>query len=59
MVIGGYTDDGWTDDIELVSLDSNPVPDCLSDLNPFPYGTIYESAGAAIASGTFEDSVWK
>ena len=51
MVIGGYTDDGWTDDIELVSLDSNPVPECLSNLNPFPYGTIYSSAGAAIASG--------
>merc|ERR1712117_580470 len=53
MVIGGSTNTGdglWTDDIELVSLDSNPVPDCLSSLNPFPYGTITKSAGAAIAS---------
>ena len=52
MVIGGYTDDEvWTNDIELISLDSNPVPNCLSNLMPFPYGTITESAGAAIASG--------
>jgi len=51
MVIGGYTAYGRTDDVELVSLDSNPVPDCLSDLNPFPYGGIEESAGAAMASG--------
>merc|ERR1712117_468767 len=50
MVIGGYIVGGWTDDIELVSLDSNPVPDCLSSLNPFPYGYILDSAGAAIAS---------
>ena len=62
MVIGGSTNTGdglWTDDIELVSLDSNPVPDCLSSLNPFPYGTITKSAGAAIASGTYEDRVWR
>ena len=51
MVIGGWNDDGLTDDIELVSLDSNPVPDCLSNLMPFPYGAIYESAGAAMTSG--------
>ena len=59
MVIGGYIDatdqggwtDQWTDDVELVSLDSNPVPHCLSNLNPFPYGTIRGSAGAALASG--------
>ena len=55
MIIGGLTDSGsgetLTNDIELVSLDGNPVPDCLSDLNPFPYGTIGRSAGAAMASG--------
>ena len=51
MVIGGWTEDGLTNDIELVSLDSNPVPECLSSLSPFPYGGITESAGAAIASG--------
>ena len=52
MIIGGYGSteaDGYG--IELVSLDGNPVPDCLSDLNPFPYGSIQLSAGAAMASG--------
>ena len=51
MVIGGETgryEMNWTDDIELVSLDSSPVPECLSSLNPFPFGTIYGSAGAAL-----------
>ena len=51
MVIGGWTEDGLTNDIELVSLDSNPVPECLSNLSPFPYGGITDGAGAAIASG--------
>ena len=53
MVIGGYgyTSGGRTDDIELVSLDANPIPECLSDLNPFPYGWIRRGAGAAMASG--------
>ena len=52
MIIGGYVGPGlYTDDIELVSLDGNPVPDCLSDLNPFTYGTLSFSAGAAMASG--------
>ena len=52
MIIGGRNFDvGQTNDIELVSLDANPVPDCLSTLNPFPFGSIYGSAGAAMASG--------
>ena len=52
MIIGGRTNSGpFTDDIELVSLDANPVPECLSDRNPFPYGTINCGAGAALASG--------
>ena len=52
MIIGGRTNSGpFTDDIELVSLDANPVPECLSDLNPFPYGAIQNGAGAAMASG--------
>ena len=58
MIIGGFTERdqvnhllGYTDDIELVSLDSSPVPECLSSLNPFPFGTIHESAGAALVSG--------
>ena len=51
MIIGGMTDDGKTNDIELISLDGNPVPDCLSSLNPFPKGHIAEGAGAAMASG--------
>ena len=51
MVIGGDTDDSWTDDIELISLDSKPVPECLTNLNPFTYGTIFNSVGATLASG--------
>ena len=51
MVIGGgRIPDGWTSDIELVSLDDNPVPDCLTNLNPFPYGAINNGAGAAITT---------
>ena len=54
MIIGGYIDgaESWTADIELVSLDENPVPECLKNLNPFPFGTIFGSAGAAMESGT-------
>ena len=48
MIIGGV-DDNDNNAVELVSLDGNPVPDCLSDLNPFPYGAY--GAGAAMASG--------
>ena len=51
MIIGGDTgryEMRWTDDIELVSLDSSPIPECLSSLNPFPFGTIYGSVGAAL-----------
>ena len=53
MVIGGITtDDALTDNIELVSLDSNPVPDCLSNLRPFFQGrNVAWGAGAALESG--------
>ena len=52
MIIGGEIDQlVWTDDIEIVSLDGSPIPDCLTNLNPFPYGTITESVGAAMAPG--------
>ena len=53
MVIGGITTGNtWTNDIELVSLDAEPIPDCLSNLNPFPYGTtIFGAAGAALTAG--------
>ena len=61
MIIGGRTcpyddcpyDEKLTDDVELVSLDGNPVPDCLSNLNPFPYA-IFGSVGAAMAPGMLE-----
>ena len=40
MVIGGYTSPTTTflDDVELVPIDPDlyPVPECLSQLNPFP-----------------------
>ena len=51
MVIGGINDDGFSNDIELISLNSNPVPDCLSNLNPFPYGAIALGVGAALETG--------
>ena len=55
MVIGGDTDDfGRLDDIELVPLDDTPVPECLSELNPFPLGSITNAAGAAISHGKYE-----
>ena len=55
MVIGGFVGDfgepPTTNDIELVSLDGSPVPDCLSDLSPFPYGDIIGGAGGASTLG--------
>ena len=38
MVIGGFSNGSYLDDVELVSIDpiSHPVPDCLSQLNPLP-----------------------
>ena len=39
MLVGGRTDDGVTDEVELFSLDNdtNPVPQCLRDLAKFPH----------------------
>ena len=59
MVVGGYTNSSvpntWVriDDIEVVSTDPNtmPVPSCLSELNPFPYGVILYSAGGTAVPG--------
>ena len=41
-------------DIELVSTDPAmiPIPQCLVALNPFPFGTINNGAGAAVAPGS-------
>ena len=38
MVIGGYKDTSYLDDVELVSINPalNPVPECLSQLNSLP-----------------------
>ena len=51
MVIGGYNG-SQLDDVELVSLDpiSQPVPECLTELNPLPV-TVYEAAGGLDYSG--------
>ena len=51
MVVGGNVDGGRADDVEIVSPDplAEPVPDCLSAMNPFPFGQITNGAGAAIA----------
>ena len=55
MVIGGYSDqDNIGSNIELVSLDDTAVPECLSELNPFPFGSIYKAVGAALAPGKYE-----
>ena len=50
--MGGF-DGSAVYDVELVSLDPilSPVPDCLTELNPFPM-TSYSSAGALDYSGT-------
>ena len=39
IVIGGYQNASYLDDVELVSLNPtlNPVPDCLSNLNSLPF----------------------
>ena len=55
MVIGGYSDqDNIGSNIELVSLDDTAVPECLSELNPFPFGSIYKAVGAALAPGKYD-----
>ena len=55
MIVGGKKDgtDGFSNDVEIVSPDPNalPVPDCLHSRNPFPFGTIHNGAGAALAPG--------
>ena len=55
MIVGGKKDgtEGYTNDVEIVSPDPNalPVPDCLLSRNPFPFGTIHNGAGAALAPG--------
>ena len=50
--MGGF-DGSAVYDVELVSLDPilSPVPDCLTQLNPFPM-TSYSAAGALDYSGT-------
>ena len=51
MVIGGYNG-SQLDDVELVSLDpiSQPVPECLTELNPLPV-TVCSAAGGLDYSG--------
>ena len=56
MIIGGVSA-GWTGDIELVSPYGNTIPDCLSNLSPFTKGHIHGSAGAALASGTYDGGI--
>ena len=55
MVIGGRTDSGRTDDIEIVSPDpvATPLPSCLNAMNPFPFGAMHNGRGAAIAPGRY------
>ena len=47
MVIGGYEDTSYLDDVELVSINPvlNPVPECLSQLNSLPL-SLTGAAGA-------------
>ena len=53
MVLGGYTSSGYTDDIEVISPNPTtaPVPSCLTELNPFPFSTIRNSAGGTTVPG--------
>jgi hypothetical protein len=51
--VGGYTSSsGYSSVVEVVSLDpeTNPVPNCLEELNSFPT-TVYEAAGAVLGAG--------
>ena len=56
MIIGGLTNNDiqpqLTDDIELVSPDGAPIPDCLTNLDSFP-SAIWGAAGAAMASSMY------
>ena len=47
MVIGGFEDTSYLDDVELVSINPvlNPVPECLSQLNSLPHA-LTGAAGA-------------
>ena len=46
MVIGGWAEFEWRDEIELISPDPMIViPDCLKNHEPFSYGTIDGGAG--------------
>ena len=58
MIIGGATENmGYIGDIELVSPYGNTIPDCLSNLSPFTKGHVHGSAGAALASGTYDGGI--
>ena len=51
MVIGGWTIESYTDEIELVSPDPMIViPECLTNHNSFPFGTINGGAGASVTA---------
>ncbi len=53
MVVGGYGDNDWIDDVELISLDpvNHPVPECLRRLRNFP-AAISAGGGAALKDGS-------
>ena len=57
MVIGGYQNTSFLDDVELVSLNPtlNPVPECLSNLNSLPFPL----AGSAGAVGKYTPDTGK
>jgi hypothetical protein len=50
--VGGYTDSGSSAVVEVVSLDleTNPVPNCLEELNSFPT-TVEGATGAVLGAG--------
>ena len=52
MVVGGYNDGNYLNDVELVSLDpdNDPVPPCLMNLNDFPVPFI--GAAGSVDEGT-------
>ena len=53
LVVCGKTANGWTDTVELVSLDprNNPVPDRFKELNKFPSLIQYSGGGALFSPG--------
>ena len=54
LVVGGRTESGYTNEVEVVSLNPsvNPVPECLANLNDLPITVGSSGAGTVLSQGT-------